>query len=206
MVLLSPLGLAITELFSVQGRLTNDEGTALTGNYAFEFLIYDSNTAAKNILWSENRTLSVNTGIFNVDLGDKNTTTRLSSVDFNGDLWLGMSVDGEMQSPLLRFTSQGSAFQTIKAKTIDLNTFSNFSDFNGWYESVFDLNRNYYLQQDINAQFVPYAGAIKDLNLGAYGLIAIGDSNFNTVNFDNKSFYSGIGYIDYNGTDLIISG
>ncbi|MBN2066893.1 MAG: hypothetical protein JW744_00310, partial [Candidatus Diapherotrites archaeon] len=170
-LMISPMALAIPELFTVQGRLTDGSGSALTGSYTFEFLLYDGNSTDKNVLWSETRSLSVSNGIFNVVLGDANTDKRLNLLDFNNEMWLGMYIDGEEQTPLIRFSSIGSAFVSKKTMGIDLNAFQGFSDFNTWYHSIFDLNTFYYKMADVNTHFVPYIGATRDFNL-----------NFNDLN------------------------
>ncbi|MDP2974020.1 MAG: hypothetical protein Q8N60_03135, partial [Candidatus Diapherotrites archaeon] len=201
MVAFSPLVAAIPELFTVQGRLTDASGSALNGSYTFEFILYDSNTASKNILWSETRALSVSNGIFNAVLGDANTVKFLNRLDFNGNMWLGMFVNGEEQTPLIRFSSIGSAFVSKKTMGIDLNAFMGFNDFNSWYHSIFDLNTFYYKMSDVNVQFygkldvnahfVPYIAATKDLNLGIYGIKSFSsDSNFNAV-YARQFFGSG---------------
>jgi len=161
----APMAGAIPELFTVQGKLTDASSNALNGNYIFDFILYDSNAAGKNLLWSETRTLNVSSGIFYAVIGDANTQTFLSTLDFNGAKWIGVFVNGEAQLPLLRFTASSSAFTARKAMSIDLNAFQNFPDFNKWYHSVFDLNNHYYQKYDVNTHFVPYIGATTDVNL-----------------------------------------
>ncbi len=213
MVAFSPLVAAIPELFTVQGRLTDGSGSALSGDYTFNFILYDSNEAAKNILWSETRVVNVSNGIFSVVLGDLNKQRWLSSLDFNANTWLGMYVNGEEQTPLIRFSSIGSAFVSRKTMGIDLNAFMGFNDFNKWYHSIadlnafyykaadvnahfygkVDLNANFYGKLDVNAHFVPYIGATKDMNLGIYGIKSFSsDSNFNAL-YARQYFGSGAG-------------
>jgi hypothetical protein len=190
LLMLAPLAMAIPELFTVQGVLRDSSGNTLSGDYDFEFILYDGNTAGKNILWSEAQELTVSDGVFNAILGDLNTQKYLSALDFNGNMWLGLLVEGEEQTPLTRFTSIGSSFVAKKAMEVDLNAFQDFSDFNKWYESVFDLNNNYYQKQDINANFVPYIEATKDLNMGVYSITS---NDLNAMNFgiENNAYVLG---------------
>ena len=110
LVALAPFAAAISEFFTVQGRLTSSSGSALTGNYKFEFVLYDGNGASKGIVWSETRNLPVSNGIFTTDLGDANTANYLNMLDFNTELWLGIIVEDEAQTPLIRFSSISGAF------------------------------------------------------------------------------------------------
>lgn len=62
------------------------------------------------------------------------------------------------------YFGDGSHLTGITATGGDTN-FMTFSDFNKWYWSKYDLNGSFYGKLDINAGWVPYINATKDLNM-----------------------------------------
>ena len=96
-----------------QGKITNTSGVAVAdGTYDVEFKLYDAPTGGST-LWTETLTganqVQVTNGLFSVMLG---STTPLTSVDFNQDLYLGVNFnsDGEM-SPRKPLGTVPSAFE-----------------------------------------------------------------------------------------------
>jgi len=77
-------------------------------------------------------------------------------------------------------------------KTADANNF--FSQISTTYNKV-----------DVNTIFVPYAGAIANMNLGTKKLSGTGDWNASNLGVSTR-VWIGSGYIDHNGTHLIIHG
>jgi len=128
-------------------------------------------------------------------MGSNNTTQYLTTADFNAERWIQISVDGTAQVPRIKLNSQPSAFIAKKAMGIDLNAFMNFADFNGWYASTFNPT----FSGDSNFENIGMTGSFS-------GLSAIGDANFVNINITGPAFFNGIGSVDWNGTDLIISG
>ncbi len=131
-----PTATAIAETVSIQGKLTNSNGQALTGDYTFLFELFDSNSGGA-ALWTETHGLTVTNGIFSANMGSNNTTQYLTTADFNAERWIQISVDGTTQIPRIKLNSQPSAFIAKKTMGIDLNAFMQFTDFNSWYASKF---------------------------------------------------------------------
>jgi fibronectin-binding autotransporter adhesin len=96
-----------------QGKLTNPDGTNVTdGTYSIVFSIYSVSTGGTAI-WTETQSsVSVASGIFQVNLGS--VTTLPGSINFNTPgLYLGIKVgsDAEM-SPRIQFTAAPYAFNS----------------------------------------------------------------------------------------------
>ncbi len=131
-----PAAFAISEEITLQGKLTNSSGQALSGDYTFIFELFDSNSGGV-ALWTETHGLTVTNGVFAANLGSNNLTQYLTTSDFNAERWVQITVDGSTQVPRVKLNSHPSAFIAKKAMTIDLNAFMQFSDFNSWYASTF---------------------------------------------------------------------
>jgi hypothetical protein len=101
--------LASTNTISYQGRLTDAGGTPVTGLVGLTFRLYDTPSGG-SALWAESQTVSVNNGLFNVQLGSVNPlpstlfTTRTT-------FFLGVTVgtDAEM-TPREQIASTPYAF------------------------------------------------------------------------------------------------
>ena len=50
------------------------------------------------------------------------------------------------------------------------------------------LAESFYTKTDVNSMFVPYIGAITDVNLGSFGLKALGDSNFANIGITGNAY------------------
>ncbi len=83
-----------------QGRLTNDAGVPLSGNYEMTFRFYHEESGG-TALWTEVQTVTAFEGIFNVYLGD---VTPLEEVLFTGqELYLGITMAGDSEmTPRMR--------------------------------------------------------------------------------------------------------
>jgi len=84
----------ITPLLQYQGRLTDVSTGQIVadGTYSISFQLYNVESGG-SALWTENKSVSVQGGLFSTILGD---TNPLVSSLFNGQaLWLGITMDGE---------------------------------------------------------------------------------------------------------------
>ncbi len=83
----------VSGTINYQGRLTDAGGSPLNGNYTMRFIVYDDAVAGSALWDSNNLTVTVENGLFNVQLG-------VDPTSFNGQaLWLSIIVDGETLSP-----------------------------------------------------------------------------------------------------------
>ncbi len=114
----------IHKRINFQGKLVNTNGTNVTnGDYSIVFTLYNADSGGTN-LWDETQTVTVTDGIFQVSLGDVDTT--LGNVDFNSDLlYLGIKVgaDAEM-TPRIRFTAVPYAFNAQKVNGLTVTNTS----------------------------------------------------------------------------------
>src|SRR3989344_1081434 len=116
-----------------QGKLTDSSGVLVgDGDYNMFFRIYTASSGG-NAIWSESRTststaVTVTNGLFSVLLGD---ITSISSLNFNQDLYLGVSIgatsstptwDAEM-SPRKQFGTVPSAFVADTLDGLDSDAF-----------------------------------------------------------------------------------
>jgi hypothetical protein len=79
----------MNDVIPIQGRLTDDDGSPLTGTYSIRFRIYDEPTAG-NVLCEDADLVSVSNGLFNAEMD------FCTGDDINGrQLWLGIKVGGD---------------------------------------------------------------------------------------------------------------
>lgn len=84
---------AVSNGMSYQGRLTDPGGAPLNGTYTMRFVVYDDAVAGTAVWDSGNTAVSVEGGLFNVQL-------EVDQSDFDGQaLWLSIIVNGETLSP-----------------------------------------------------------------------------------------------------------
>lgn len=87
------VGATVASGIGYQGRLTNPAGGPLSGTYTMRFVVYDDPVAGSALWDSGNLDVTVEDGLFNVQLG-------VDHADFDGQgLWLSIIVDGETLSP-----------------------------------------------------------------------------------------------------------
>lgn len=93
--LISPIGTAnaaVTKELSISGRVTTlDYDNVPDGTYKLTFRFYSVSTGGTAV-WTEVQDVKVNRGVFAADLG---SVTAFGSVDFNSDLYLGITVSSE---------------------------------------------------------------------------------------------------------------
>ena len=104
----------VPDQISYQGVLTNDMGIPLDGTYTVHFYLYDTQTGGTS-LWSEQKSVAVTDGIYNVQLG---SVSPLDSNAFAGDevylevvIYDAATTSWETLSPRQRLTSTAYAFQ-----------------------------------------------------------------------------------------------
>jgi len=106
----------VPRVINYQGRLTEADGSSLTGEHTVTFRVYDAETKGTQ-LWEESHpiTLTVqDNGIYSIVLG---SLTPFGTLDFNKPLWLALEVDAEGEmTPRQRLTAVGYA---INADTLD---------------------------------------------------------------------------------------
>jgi len=192
---------AIPEDLSLNGRLMNSTGSALSGEYGVNFSIY-SVSSGGSALWSSGN-LSVvadSNGIFVV---------RLKNVDlnFSDDYYLGIKVEGDDEmTPRVNLSSSGYAFRArnVSIGGVEFDADVDVGDKNvtttSWFRGLFNwvvglgsgylsfngttLNFNETeLNLTIDARagglgtFVPYTGASSNLVLGNNNF-SVGGSDF----------------------------
>ncbi|MEO0127781.1 MAG: hypothetical protein ABIL44_08545, partial [candidate division WOR-3 bacterium] len=102
-------------LINYQGYLTDTLGIPITNpSLAMTFSIYDA-LSGGNLKWTENQTVSVSKGIFNVILGIN--TPIPDSVFNNIDRWLELTVGGQTLTPRTRIVSNPYAYTATYADT-----------------------------------------------------------------------------------------
>ncbi len=111
---------AVPSQINYQGHLTDINGNPLNGTYDFIFKLYDSESGGVDV-WSETRPdISVVDGLFHIKLGD---ATPLD-LQFDGELWLGIIVDGEELAPRQALSSVGYAMNAADVFSADIHPMS----------------------------------------------------------------------------------
>jgi len=84
---------AVTESISYQGRLTDNNGEPLSGNFTVRFLLYNTPSGGSPLFDSGDQTVAVADGLFTVSLA-------VAQDRFDGQpLWLRIDVGGQTLSP-----------------------------------------------------------------------------------------------------------
>jgi len=106
----------IPRTLSYQGVLTDAAGKPRPNNsYEFTFRLYDVATGG-TALWTEQKTLPVNNGLFATALGDQ--VAFGAAVKFDRQYWLGIQVGNEPElSPRIALTSVGYSMSSLRADT-----------------------------------------------------------------------------------------
>lgn len=103
---------AITQQINYQGFLRDSLGQPVTGTLSMTFSIYDAPSGGTQ-LWSEDQTVSVDSGLFNVILG-------IPATVFTGaDRWVQLQIGAQTLSPRTKITSMAYAYKAYKADTAD---------------------------------------------------------------------------------------
>ena len=106
--------MSISPMISYQGILKDSSGNLINGNAAITFKLYNTSTAG-NLLWQETKTIQVNTGLFNTQLGD---VTPLNAAQFDQALWLEITVGADTLSPRQQLMGAPYAFSLAQGAVI----------------------------------------------------------------------------------------
>ncbi|MCH7947657.1 MAG: hypothetical protein IIC66_07665, partial [candidate division Zixibacteria bacterium] len=115
-------------LINYQGRVLDAAGAPVPdGAHTFDFFIYDA-SAGGSVLWDE-ITVPINTtgGLFTYQLGGTSTLFPYDLFTSNLELWLEVTVDGQVQSPRTRLIS--NPYSETAGNLSYLNPFTGFL---GW--------------------------------------------------------------------------
>lgn len=82
-------------IISYQGSLLNRSGSPVQGQHELSFTLY-SDPEGKKVVWKDSYALTVKDGIFSASLGG-GAIKLPSPAQLDGQLWLGVSVDGEQE-------------------------------------------------------------------------------------------------------------
>jgi len=106
----------VPRLITYQGKLVDDTGTPYPdGDYFMYFFIY-ADSLTGDPIWDENQTVTVQDGLFNVQLGAEQLIEQdLFAENPNLFLELVVGEDAEPLAPRTRLTSAGYAFHALTA-------------------------------------------------------------------------------------------
>ncbi|MCD4737668.1 MAG: hypothetical protein K8R89_00195 [Anaerolineae bacterium] len=102
-------GCGLNPQFTYQGRLTDENGTPLNGDYSFTFRLYKSDTGG-TALYEETKTLTVEDGLFDTEVGPTSIVAGIGTEDLSQPLWLEVEVDTETLTPRQRLYGAPYAF------------------------------------------------------------------------------------------------
>lgn len=205
------------QLLPVQGKLKGQAAGDVNKVLPMTFKFY-SVASGGSALWGVTKNVDVNIidldnniGVFTTMVGD----TAWLDVNSHGDWnYLGITIQSNSEmTPRIRLGAGAYSFISQRALSVDAAWFYSH-DTNGGASSVpdttcdnnaacrawlfgldwnaslkADINANFYGKLDVNAQFVPYVGAVRDVNLGVRGFKAFGDSNFGVLGILGKAFF-----------------
>ncbi len=109
----STAAVAVPNLMSYQGKLNDEYGVPVTGDYDITFTIYDASTAGIPLwteTWTGGQAVTVTNGLFSIELGSVNPL--VPTIFDNDNLYLGIQVEPDTEMvPRQRFASGGYAFR-----------------------------------------------------------------------------------------------
>ncbi len=116
--MVASVALAIPNEIQYQGKLTDDGGVGLNGDFEMSFRIFDAPTAG-TLLWTELHhapadEVTVTKGLFDVLLG---SLTPIA-LDFSVDYWLEITVDGNILLPRVKLSSSPYAYRAAIADSV----------------------------------------------------------------------------------------
>ncbi len=103
----------IPTVINYQGYLTDENGKALSGTYDLLFRLYPDTLISSNWDWSEEQSVVVENGLYNILLGSINPITADTLKD---EKYLGITVEGETEmEPRLRIASVAYSLRSEEA-------------------------------------------------------------------------------------------
>ena len=101
----------VPQLISFQGKLHDNAGNPLTGQYEITFRLYNVESGGNHV-WTETSNVSCENGLYNVILG----LTTPMTLGFDGEYWLSIQVSGDDElSPRFRIVSVPVAIRAAVA-------------------------------------------------------------------------------------------
>lgn len=106
----------VSQAFSYQGALTDNDGMPLNGTYDLTLRIYNQ-ASGGTALWQETHSATpVTNGVFNLKVG---SVTSLANLSFDETYYLALAIDGgDELNPRTELTSVPSAIVAQKALTV----------------------------------------------------------------------------------------
>jgi len=176
--ILIPGILAIPSTLNLHGKLTNNSGSVLSGNYNMTFNIYDVSTGGSSLWNVTNQTISVDSdGIYHFILTEVNLT-------FAEQYYLGITVasDSEM-APRINLTSTPYSFRTNVTDNLDS-------------ENNYEM-QNLTLGEKITFAFGEIIDNIVDGWIAITGNLNVtGESYFTNASFNGGWLNDGVSIID----------
>lgn len=124
----------LTPQVSYQGRLTNDSGAPLSGDYHLTFGLYDQSSGG-TALYTETDTVAVQDGLFDTVVGPGSAVAGISPEDLAKPLWLEVSVSNgtitETLTPRQRLYGAPYAFTLMPGAIISSTMAANLYAANG---------------------------------------------------------------------------
>ncbi|MBI3096622.1 MAG: hypothetical protein HYY93_00010 [Planctomycetes bacterium] len=112
------------QLLNLQGRLTDNSGSCLTGTYSFTLGIFSVSSGGAALYTDTQAAVPVTSGIYNIELGAGTGGAIPASVFNNPDLYIEISINGETLTPRTHLTSAAFAFNADTLDGLDSTAFA----------------------------------------------------------------------------------
>ena len=124
----------VSDKIPVGGLLTDLDGQALDGDYDMAFGLYESATGGTAI-WSEVNQVTVDDGLFSVQLGSITTIDFLDLIEAS-DLWLGITVGADSEADRIPIGTVPYAMEAQYCHTVLDATCPEGQYLRGWDETT----------------------------------------------------------------------
>ncbi|MBI3098035.1 MAG: hypothetical protein HYY93_07305 [Planctomycetes bacterium] len=112
------------QLLNLQGRLTDNSGSCLTGTYSFTLGIFSVSSGGVALYSDTQATVPVTSGIYNIELGAGTGGAIPASVFNDPDLYIEIAINGETLTPRTHLTSAAFAFNADSLDGLDSTAFA----------------------------------------------------------------------------------